>query len=74
MHRDTFEAVVAEIEKIVEGEGYFIDVHLTNGSIFNGGWSWAPEVGRDMLKLDPNNGRPAWFGVHDIVAVELSDQ
>lgn len=60
-----FKAIIARIEELVEGEGYWIKVFLTSGAVVEGGWSWMPTlaIGADgnIIELTQNDGSPPYF-------------
>lgn len=76
MQRFEFDAIIADIEKHIEGDGYFLWFHMNNGDRFEGGWKWLNETRKayEIVVLDDNRNPPAYLPLSSIESIRLSSR
>lgn len=73
MNRAEFSAIIADIEKHLEGEGYEIVV-VTNRIFYVGGWQWVTSSDQplNIIVLSRGDSPPAYIPLSSIQSIQLS--
>ena len=77
MTRREFDAIIADIEKHTEGDGYFIRVRPYSNTVMEGGWAWLDPLDPDFVKADvivlsDNDAPPFYIPLSSIESIQLS--
>ena len=71
-----FTTIIADIERHMEGEGYFLWVHAKSGRTHEGSWAWLkselPLVRFEIITLSPNDQPPLYLPLSAIESIRLS--
>lgn len=73
MLRSEWDAIIADIEKGVKGEGYFVQLRTKSGWGMEGGWRWVDFRGSvEIIVIDPNDGSSFYTPLTMIESVQLT--
>lgn len=71
---DEFQTIINDIEKNMEGEGYFCFFHMKSGSVVEGGWKPLQDAYRGLIVIDDNTNPPFYVPIFEIEYIQLSDR
>lgn len=73
MTHTQFLAIIADIEKNMEGEGYWIEVFTLSGRSFEGSWQWLGKnyQSSELIVLSGNNEPPTYIPLSKIESIQL---
>ena len=73
MYYHVFRAIIQDIEKNLEGDGYFLHFYMKSGDIVTGGWkSLDSKDLRDVLVVSDNDQPPYYLPLSEVEFIQLS--
>lgn len=76
MLRSEFNAIISNIEKSMEYDGYWIEVFTYSGRSFEGDWEWLNKtsLSLEVIILSGSGESPTFIPLSRIEAIQLSNR